>query len=324
MEKVKLGDVAKQAGVSPTTVSRVLNNRGYIREETKKKVRDAMDTLNYFPNEVARSLFGNKTNLVGLLFPNVTNPFYGEMVSELESILSSLGYKALICNTFNNEEKEAQYLRMLLANQVDGIIVGSRNRPCDIYQRTNLPIVAIDRFVSNKIPIVRSDNYAGACLASEYLHEVNCKNIVHFTGSTKEEMEKSDLRLQGYTDTMVKHGRSPQVFQVGFDEDDEYQRLKVEDYLNKNPKTDGVFAAGDTLAGIINICAQRRGRKIEIVGYDGTATFSNLCGGISTIRQPIKEMSKTAVDVLLEAISGIYCEDNKEYVLPVTLIKRSY
>ncbi|MCL2279226.1 MAG: LacI family transcriptional regulator [Oscillospiraceae bacterium] len=324
MEKVKLGDVAKQAGVSPTTVSRVLNNRGYISEETKTKVRDAMDTLNYFPNEVARSLFGNKTNLVGLLFPNVTNPFYGEMVSELESILSSQGYKALICNTFNNEKKEEEYLRMLLANQVDGIIVGSRNRPCDIYQSTNLPIVAIDRFVSEKIPIIRSDNYTGACLASEYLHEANCRNIVHVTGSTTQEMEKGDMRLRGYIDTMLKLEREPQIFQVGFDEDDDYQRLKVDEFLNLNPDTDGVFAAGDTLAGIINTCAKRKSLDIEIVGYDGTSTFLNLCGGISTIHQPINEMASIAVETLLGAISGVYCEDNKEYVLPVTFIKRRY
>ncbi|MCL2199221.1 MAG: LacI family transcriptional regulator [Defluviitaleaceae bacterium] len=324
MEKVKLGDVAKKAGVSLTTVSRVLNNRGYISKETRKKVNDAMEELNYFPNEIARSLFGNKTNFVGLLFPNVTNPFYGEIVSELESTLASRGYKSLICNTYNNEEKESNYLKMVLANQVDGIIVGSRNRPSSIYQSANLPIVAIDRFVSSKVPIVRSDNYGGACLATEYLIEKECKNIVHFTGSSEEEIKKCDLRMQGYIDTMLKYGKTPRVMKASFDEDEVYQRCKVADYLSASPEIDGAFAAGDTLAGIIYACCKQKGIDMEIVGYDGASMFTGLCGGVSTIRQPIKKMARLATDILLDAIAGTYQEYDSEHVLPVELIKRSY
>jgi len=89
------------------------------------------------------------------------NPFSGEMTTKLENLLAKKNYKVLICNTQNNLEKETNYLKMLLANQVDGIIVGSHNEPSAIYQQARLPIVSIDRYVSDKVPIVRSDNYNG-------------------------------------------------------------------------------------------------------------------------------------------------------------------
>ena len=108
--KVKIQDVAKKAGVSPTTVSRVLNNRGYISEETREKVNRAMKELNYVPNDVARSLFNKRTNLIGLIIPTVSNPFFGELTFYIETICNSIGYKVLICNSLNNIENEKKYL----------------------------------------------------------------------------------------------------------------------------------------------------------------------------------------------------------------------
>ena len=324
MEKIKLEDVAKYADVSPTTVSRILNNRGSISEKTRNKVNEAIEELGYFPNEIARCLHGSKSNLIGILFPNVSNPFYGEMVNELERILSEKNYKVLICCTNNNAEKETKYLKMLLANQVDGMIVCSRNKPSEIYEKANLPIVSIDRFVSKRVPIVRSDNYVGACLATDCLIERECKQIALFTGSQQEEIKRGDARIEGYQDTMKKHHLKPQIFEVSFDEKEEFQKIKVEEYLLENPDIDGVFATGDTLASIIKTVLQQNGKKLEIVGYDGTNTFQNLCGDISTIRQPIEDMAKLAIDVMLGIIAGKNVEDDQEFILPVRLIERIY
>ena len=131
--RAKLSDVAKKAGVSPTTVSRVINNYGYISDKTRNKVHEAMKELNYQPNSLARSLHGKKTNLVGLIFPGVSNPFFGELVEEIENKLFEDGYKVILCNAAYNKEKERSYLRMLLANQVDGIIAGAHNLGIDEY-----------------------------------------------------------------------------------------------------------------------------------------------------------------------------------------------
>ncbi|MCL2221789.1 MAG: LacI family transcriptional regulator [Oscillospiraceae bacterium] len=323
MGKVKLENVAKFAGVSPTTVSRVLNNRGYISDATRKKVNDAIEELGYFPNEVARSLYGSKTNLIGILFPNVSNPFYGEMVTEIEKNLSQKGYKTLLCNTSDNEEKETEHLKMLLSNQVDGIVVGSRNQPSDIYEKANLAVVAIDRFVSAKVPIVRSDNYGGACLATRYLLTKKCKKIAIFIGSPEEEIKKGDLRLKGYLDTLTENNHGEHICRVSFDENENYQKAKISEYMDANPDIDGVFATGDILAGMIKSIARQKNKNPEIVGYDGSDTFLSLCGDISTVRQPVKKMARLSVDILLDSLAGNYEHEGQEYILPVTLIERS-
>jgi len=324
VRKLKLEDVAKHAGVSPTTVSRVLNNRGSISEKTRKNVNDAIEYLGYYPNEVARSLHGSKTNLIGVLLPNVSNPFYGEIATELENELAKHKYKVLLCNTNNDLEKETNYLKMLLSNQVDGIITGSRNFPSEIYQKANLAIVAIDRFVSSEVPNVRSDNYMGACLATEYLIEKKCKKIALFTGSPEGEIKKGDYRAQGYLDTINKHNREALVFMVSFDADETYQRKKVAECLDLHPDLDGIFATGDILAGIVNSIARKKNKEPEIVGYDGTEAFLSFCGNVSTIRQPVKEMAKVATDVIMDIIADEFTDEKREFVLPVSFVERSY
>lgn len=167
--KPKLDDVAKLANVSKTTVSRVLNKRGYLSQETIDKVYDAMAKLNYQPNTVARQLYNKKTQIIGLIFPTVTNPFFGELVEELEKKLYLQGYKVIIGNSMNDPEKETNYLNQLLSNQVDGLIVGTHNQDIEQYKNDNLPIVAIDQIMNEDIPIIESDNYLGGQLATERL-----------------------------------------------------------------------------------------------------------------------------------------------------------
>ena len=119
MKKATIHDVAKKAGVSVTTVSRVLNNRGYISDEMKEKVMTAIKELNYIPNEIARSFFTNKTNFVGLIVPTTSNPFFGELTFHIEKKLSTKGYKLFICNSINDVETERVYLRLLQEKRVD-------------------------------------------------------------------------------------------------------------------------------------------------------------------------------------------------------------
>lgn len=167
--KPSIHDVAKIAGVSSTTVSRVLNNRGYISEKTKDKVYKAMEEINYFPNDLARSLFRKRTNLIGLIIPNSSNPFFGELAFYIESICTSKGYKLLLCNSLNRIDKEEKYLEMLIRNQVDGVIAVTYNRGILNYHQQNLPIVAIDHYLSEKVPVVGSDNFDGGKKAAELL-----------------------------------------------------------------------------------------------------------------------------------------------------------
>lgn len=157
----KLTDVAALAGVSPTTVSRVINKKGYLSQKTIDKVNKAMRELGYKPNNLARSLQGKSPQLIGLIFPNISNIFYAELIEHLEIELFKHGYKAIICNSENNPIKERDYLEMLAANQVDGIISSSHNLGIDDYERVEAPIVAFDRNLAPNIPIISSDNFEG-------------------------------------------------------------------------------------------------------------------------------------------------------------------
>ena len=128
-----LADVAQLAGVSPTTVSRVLNNRGYLSEKTKRGVADAIATLGYRPNSLARALHGKSTQTVGLIVPAVSLPFFGELAVEVENALAEAGYRILICNSMGRAEREREYLSLLVGNRVDGIISVSNNEGLNEY-----------------------------------------------------------------------------------------------------------------------------------------------------------------------------------------------
>ncbi|AMK50500.1 hypothetical protein LF65_05397 [Clostridium beijerinckii] len=142
-------DVAKIAGVTVTTVSRVLNNRGYISEATREKVNAAMEELHYQPNEIARSLFRRKSNLLGLVVPNVSHSFFSELTNYVEFYAYQAGYKVLVCNSYKDSVKEKDYVEMLKRNQVDGIIMGSYTMETSEYLLSGLLIVALDRNFNN-------------------------------------------------------------------------------------------------------------------------------------------------------------------------------
>ncbi len=134
-----------------------------------------MRELGYKPNNVARSLQGKSAKLVGLIFPNISNVFYAELIDKLEHQLFKHGYKTIICNSEHDSEKEREYIEMLEANQVDGIISGSHNLGIEDYNRVTAPIIAFDRNLSPEIPVVSSDNYAGGVLAAETLVKSGAK-----------------------------------------------------------------------------------------------------------------------------------------------------
>ena len=150
-----LADVAELAGVSLTTVSRVLNNRGYLSEKTKKNVADAIETLGYRPNSLARALHGMRTQTVGLIVPAVSLPFFGELAVEVENALADAGYRILICNSMGRADREREYLSLLVGNRVDGIISGAHNEGLGEYDTIRMPLVTIDRELSPSIPNVR-------------------------------------------------------------------------------------------------------------------------------------------------------------------------
>ena len=169
-------DVAKLAGVSVTTVSRVLNNKGYISQDTYESVYRAIDQLDYVPNQIARNLFKQKSYYISLIVPDSSHPFWAEITKYIERKLYKHHYKLFLCNTGDTEDKERDYIKMMRENMVDGIILGTHMLAETEYQNLDLPIVALDYRVAEDIPTIYSDHNKG----------VKC---IDYTWDTKQKTE---------------------------------------------------------------------------------------------------------------------------------------
>ena len=313
----KLTDVAALAGVSPTTVSRVINKKGYLSQKTVDKVNKAMRELGYKPNNLARSLQGKPAQLIGLIFPNISNIFYAELIEHLEIELFKNGYKTIICNSEHNPVKEREYLEMLAANQVDGIISSSHNLGIDDYERVEAPIVAFDRNLAPNIPIVASDNFEGGKLAAQTLQKHGCQNIIMITGNDNSE-SPTGLRQLGFNYQLK---RSAEIIKLPNDLSPIRREMEIKSILATR-KPDGLFVSDDLTAILIMKVAKQLDiaipQDMKIIGYDGTTFVEQYVPQLATIKQPIEEIAKLSVEVLLKKIKGE--KTSKDYILPITLL----
>ena len=331
-----LADVAALAGVSPTTVSRVLNNRGYLSQRTKDAVAKAMDELNYRPNELARSLLGSRTRMVGIIVPTVANPFFGELTAALERALADRGYRTLVCNSLGQRERERDHLRQLEGRRVDGIITGAHNESIAEYESARFPIVMVDRELAGHLPNVRADNFEGGRAAAQLLIDRGCRRPVLVTST----LGPGNLREAGYRDALQTAGLEPTTVTVKFGTPEpDYTRLLHEqlDALmgaaadEGHGPPDGVFATDDLTACLVYGWALGRGLRIpedlKLVGFDGTATVRIAAPWLSTVQQPIQEIARAAADILVRQIEGgeerddAEGEDGELVELPVRLIE---
>lgn len=323
MPQPKLSDVAALAGVSPTTVSRVLNNRGYLSEKTRTGVFAAMKELGYRPNAVARTLQGQKSQLIGLVFPSVAHPFYGEMAYRIESHLADIGYKTILCNSEDHPDAEQRYLDMLLANQVDGVITGAHSQLAAQFPQSGLPLITIDRAETGKMPNVRCDNYDGGTRATTLLLERGATELLHITSTAS----PNNLRQQGYTDVLTERGLTPRVLELGFDTPQSTKMELITSYLAQHPHIDAVFASNDIYAAMVLSYAHERGLKVpedlQVIGFDGTASTRALIPHLATVIQPIDAIAQRAVARLIHAISGEETVLAGEDILPVSLYRGS-
>lgn len=317
---IKLTDVAKRAGVSPTTVSRVINNYGSLSQKTIDKVHQAMEELNYQPNSLARSLQGKNTQLIGLIFPTVAIPFFGELVERLESKLFELGYRSILCDSANNKEKEREYIKMLAANKVDGIIAGAHNLGIHEYENIGLPIISFDRFLADGIPIVGSDNFQGGYLATENLYLRGARKIAILTG-TQSSNSPTNQRYHGYLNFLEAHDLEPKVFNIhSISRSTTLKNIDIRRIL-ETEDIDGVFCTDDLTAILVyNQCQELKiavPETLKIIGYDGTNFVQNYFPQLSTIVQPMNDYAEIIVDLLLQRIKNKEKQLDHQYLLPV-------
>lgn len=318
-------DVAKLAGVTPTTVSRVINNRGYISEKTRNKVNEAMDQLGYQPNEIARSLTKQKSNTIGLIVPHISHPYFAKLISNLENEVAKSGYKIILCNSKEKAEKEKQYLDMCKSNRVAGIILCSGNVESNKINTGNIPIVLLEKnFEDGKLGI-QCDNYQGGKLATEHLIDCGCKRLLHFSGVIDEEMP-ADNREKAFID--ICNENNIEFFIRKYDintynEMNYYEYIK--DTFNEIKNIDGIFASSDLIAAqVIQVCNELNIRipsDVKLVGFDDVEIAKLTTPTITTIHQPIKEMAKLAIELIDSKYKNI--EVNEQTILPIELVVRN-
>ncbi|GIM28859.1 LacI family transcriptional regulator [Clostridium polyendosporum] len=298
-------DVAKKANVAACTVSRVLNNSGYVAPETRRKIEQAMEELNYIPNELARSMFRQKVGIIAMLVPNILHPFFSTLASDIEKELYQKGYKLMLCSTGDDVNRERDYMETLKSNIVDGVILGVNNLDLKEYNDFNKPLIMLDYVVSSKIPVVTSNHKLGGELAARKFIDSGCKNVVHICGKQTREVLSYQCHIA--LEKML-HERSVSSKSIEIDWND----FDFEGYLNlakeiliENPEIDGVFGADMAAAAFLKAAIQL-GKQIPkefcVVAYDGTYTTNSNILSITTVVQQVNLIANRAVENIIGLI----------------------
>ncbi len=300
IRKPTMKDVATKANVSLGTVSKVFNGIP-VGDEYRIKVEKAAKALGYQVNVYARGLRAQKTYTIALILPNVSHPFYSGMADHCCETLSKYGYRTLLTTTSSDPALEQQCVDMVQQNKVDGIIAITYNPDLEI--NDDIPFVIIDRKFKSNVPCVSSDNFAGGELAAAKLIENGCSNLL-FLGESSSVPGEADKRVLGFSDFCKAHSVKHTEYRV-FDETgigaiysfiDEHISGGIFSY-------DGIFCNTDfTARQVINYLKKKEisvPEDVQIIGYDGIKRFGSDEYYCSTIRQPLKEMAETAVDILI-------------------------
>ena len=244
---INIREVAKLAGVSPATVSRVINGTAKVSAEKRARVLEVISATEFVPNEVARSLFRKSAKLNGLIIPSINNPYFTQVASVIEHLATDNGYRVFLCDARDDLEKEQAAIQTLVSMNADGIIIASTNERIEDYlSMCQIPVVAVDTMFSNKnvAAYVYSDYYTGGRMAMEHLLECGCKNIVCIKGP--QHLYSAKGRYQGYQDVCRERGIQEQT--VSCDYDFEAGIAMTEELLRLYPDVDGIIACNDVVA----------------------------------------------------------------------------
>ena len=321
-----LKDVARETGLTVSTVSRVLNNRGYISKEAREKVYEAMKKLNYQPNEVARSLSKQTTNTIGVILPHIDHPYFSRLLSSLETAAYLNEYKLMVFNSNDRDDKEVRYLEMCRGIRVAGIILCSGTVDVGRFEDLGVPLVTIERFLESGTAAIECDNRQGGRMVAKHLAQKGCRTVVYLSGENAEPMP-ADERALGFTEICRQEGLT--CLDLEEEKTDAlYASLDYHEYIEKilddHPAIDAISASSDVIAAqVIQICRKKGIQipdQIKLVGFDDSLISMLTSPAITTIRQPIPEMASLAVQTILRA-------SNKEMVpsrtiLPVSLVER--
>lgn len=316
-------EVAKLAGVSPATVSRVMNGTANVNEEKRERVLRAISETGFVPNEVARSLFRKSAKIIGLVLPDIDNPFFTQLADAIEQEADANGYRVILYNTRNDFEKEKMALQMLTSMNADGIIFTRTNEKLQPFvASTPIPVVVTDTVFSGgqASAYVHCDFYQGGRMATEYLLECGCQKIVCMKGPQK--LSSARARYEGYKDVCAEKQMEERTVETDFSFN--MGLTAAEEMLEKYPDVDGIVACNDMVA----ISAYKVLHKnhisvpdqVQIIGFDDIFLSTLLTPELTTITQPIKAIGTKAAELIIH--SDVQEMNMEKYIFPVSLVER--
>ena len=297
-------DVAKRAGVSPATVSRVLNGNQTVDAALSARVRDAALELGYRPNSLARNLRRSTSNLWAVIISDINNPFFTAVVRGVEDVGQGVGYSVVLCNSDEDPDKEASYISALLADQISGVIISPTSRAANVASlvAAGRAVVAIDRRPRG-VPVdtVLVDNDHGARLATAHLIEQGYQRIACITGPAR--LSTASQRLRGYRAALRAGGRKPDPAlerHADFREEGGYAAMA--DLMSASRPPDAIFVTNNLMTvGALEYLTDRHvpvPEEVGVVAFDEVPWASFIRPRISTITQPTYELGRTAAELL--------------------------
>ena len=314
-KKCTIYDVAKIAGVSTSTVSRVMNSPEIVAEETRQKVANTVKELSYIPNMMAASMPRRRTNYIGLIIPDITNIFFSNLVRGVQDICEKHGYSVLVVNSDDSQEKEGRYLKLLYSRRVDGVILtvaGYREKEFpkeELSLLEKMNIVLIDREINGMTtPIVKVNNFSGAYSAVKYLLTMGHRKIMYLAGieGTRTNQEREKGYLSALKEARISWKKE---LTADFRLDTAYQKIIVywPQLQNSGDLPTAIFAANDLMAiGALKAFTQLKVRvpeDISIIGFDNIPFSDCTYPPLTTIAQPTYLMGQKAVETLIKLIN---------------------
>jgi LacI family transcriptional regulator len=324
MKKVlSIGDIARELNISITSVSFILNGKAEekrISPELTKRVLKLVNDVGYVPNQLAKSLRTGKTNIIGLIVEDISNPFFANVARLIEENANKRGYKIFYCSSENNTIKTQELIKVFRERQVDGyIITPAAGIEKDIVSLLNnkAKVVLFDRYLpSINTSYVIVDNMGGSYKAMTHLVQQGFKNIGIVT--LKSDQTQMQKRLEGYTLALEEHGLKPCIKKIKFHDSTEHIIDEIMEFISKNIKLDAIFFATNYL-GVAGLEAIKRlnisiPSDLAVLSFDDHDLFRLYSPSISVLAQPIEEMSENLINILLE-----HLDEEKESVKQIML-----
>lgn len=322
--------VAARAGVSFTTVSHVVNRTRPVSDGARLRVERAIAELGYFPSALARALKTSQTRILGVIVPNITNPFFAELMRGIEDVCERSGYSVFLCNGDDDRERQGRSLETLLGRRVDGVLLATPTGPFAALAKrlsgANVKTVVVDRSVPGLVADrVLIDHHAGARLAVEHLLALGHRRIACLAGPSS--FAVSRARVAGWRKALARAGVQPSEdwllegdFRAGAGHDLTRRLLARGDVT-------AIFASNDLLGiGALRAAAER-GRAVpkalSVIGFDGIEMGAFTYPALTTVGYPIRAIGETAATVLIDRIAGRRTEPCEIVVAPEIILRES-